>query len=718
MHCDEYVYTGTPDTLLYKLIDALCGTTGAGALVNEIFLARMGAAMQTIYFNELDYIFGKVSFLARSPAESYTYNPMVDQLTTDQWDEVRVKDSWYRARITDFFKACQLGGTPDGLRMAILAALAVDCDIYEVWRYEDNFGITANLGRAPVPARNEVVVRPHKSELAPEEMRLARDMLDKISPMESVITVNPEGLAVLGPVTVNAAASDSEYYEVQKLVTATPVLNQLPPPEMLPIDLLPSETWLYDAKKNPTLAPYAAFNISAEYGYYYLMGGGSRSPIDSVTYGTIEKVLPTAVTVYEVSGSQVSLTFSDAVSSLLTERMQDFIDDLGTLNISPGSLAFPTLNPGPSHSYFRDNLDPVNFNYVGVPWSSPIYPLATSITATTNTLVSMIHNTPGMFVLVGTSEGAIVTSNVYDQLRSGVLADRRKDFLAGITFANPRRQGGHAFPGGTDPGGHGAYPSQLINSAANWWDFAAPNDPVAATGDDPEVGAWEQTWFNNLLTSYTGTPTPALLGTAPPDNTMTILNTIRRFYLALPGGIYGGYKPIAGDARPAYQVALDYIASFAGVPAALATNDPMSTYRGENNFAVFDTTGQYTSPTPYEKADSPDNFPGGKYGVHPTYAPALNPDGSNYIFAYASQAAYVTVKSAQVQAIGGLATPDTYQLPISAQSSSAQVFTPDQAIAYFPPAKDSTVSTSLTRRRNSNQVTTEVRDPVNFVRSS
>ena len=97
-HFDDAVYTGTAKTLLYHFVDALCGTTGAGALLNEVFLARASAALETIYFNDLDYIFGRVKFLSRSSAESYTYTPMRDQLTADQWSEVFVKDAWYRNR--------------------------------------------------------------------------------------------------------------------------------------------------------------------------------------------------------------------------------------------------------------------------------------------------------------------------------------------------------------------------------------------------------------------------------------------------------------------------------------------------------------------------------------------------------------------------------------------------------------------------------------------
>lgn len=433
MHFDEYAYTGDNTTILYKLVDALCGTGGAGALINEIFLARMSAALETIYYNELDYIFGKVSFLARSPAESYPYNPLTDMLTSDQWDEVRVKDAWYRARVRDFFVACGLGGTPDGLRMCVIAAVAVDADLYEVWRYEDNFGITADLGRSPHTARNEVVIKPHKASLSAEELRLLRDMLDKIAPLEVIVTIDLNGLAVMSPVPVAAAAADSTYFEVQKMVTATPMLDQLPAPELLPIDLLPTEQWLYLAKNTPTLAPYTAFNISAEYGYYYLVGGGKRSPIDSVTYGTLQP------------------------------------------------------------------------------------------------------------------DGSVKT---------------------------------------------------------------------------------------------------------------------------------------------------------------------------EPNYQVFNTTGQYTPKIPYDRADSPDNYPGGRFGIHPDSSPALNPDSSHYHFQFASQIEYITKKTLEVLGLGGVADEDGYCLPIQAPSSTALVFWPSYAISYFSPTQDSTVSTSLTRRRGNTATSTpEVRDMINFVRS-
>ena len=427
-HFDESVYTATKDTVLYQFVDALCGTTGAGALVNEIFMARANQALDTIYFNELDFIFGRIHFLSRSPAESYPYTPMIDLLTSDQWKEVQQKDRWYRERIKDFFAACNLGGTPEGIRRCVHAAIGVDCDIHEVWRYQDNFGLGGLLGRAPVTTRSEVVITPHdKDSLLPEETRLLRDMLSKIVPVETVVTISLKGLAMSVPIPVAAASADSSYYEVQKMVTPTSIMEQLPPPELLPIDLLTTEQWMYS--KDPTLAPYAAFNISSEYGYHYLTGN-SRSPIDTVTYGTLQ--------------------------------------------------------------------------------------------------------------------------------------------------------------------------------------------------DD-------------------GVVTP------------------------------------------------------------------------EENFVIYESDDQYTEWMTYEKADSPDNFPGGKYGLTPYAAPALNPDRTPYRFPWSSQVNYVTQRIVEILGLGGVANQDRYRLPIQQPQQAKKEFFPEHAIASTAPAKESTISKSITRRRYRPAIM-EARNPSVFVR--
>jgi hypothetical protein len=328
-HFDENVYNafvGTSDTntVLFKFIDALCGDAGAGSLKKEVFLQRLSSSLDSIYGSDLDYIFGNVRFLSRASSEAYTYNPMSASLTSEEWDEVYAKDAQYRSRVREYFTACGLAGTADGIRHAVHAAISSDCQVMESWRYIDNFGISSPLGRSDgssyaatelstghqmfyttkaeadafvvgktgwrvqqVRPRSEVTIVPHKTDLTPRENRLLLDMLAKINTVDTVVTINPNGLSVHAPVRVRAIAADSTYYQVEKMVTGTPILEELPAPELLAIDLDPSENWLNP--RSPELAPYAQFNITQEYGYTYLVSGGNRSPIDQVDYGILQE---------------------------------------------------------------------------------------------------------------------------------------------------------------------------------------------------------------------------------------------------------------------------------------------------------------------------------------------------------------------------------------------------------------------------------------------
>jgi len=106
------------------------------------------------------------------------------------------------------------------------------------------------------------------------------------------------------------------------------------------------------------------------------------------------------------------------------------------------------------------------------------------------------------------------------------------------------------------------------------------------------------------------------------------------------------------------------------------TADPLTrTLEGEhlvqNSFDI--RFGPWTN---FDLADSPDNFPGGKYGQSPLVAPALNQDGTPYEFRYASQAAYVAEQTAIVVAAGGEAGSTAYRVRLAQASVSAQVSDP------------------------------------------
>lgn len=139
--------------------------------------------------------------------------------------------------------------------------------------------------------------------------------------------------------------------------------------------------------------------------------------------------------------------------------------------------------------------------------------------------------------------------------------------------------------------------------------------------------------------------------------------------------------------------------------------------RPEANFEIYESANYYTNWVAYEKADAPDNYPGGKFGTHPLRSPAKNPDGTAYVFPYASQAAYVAQRKAEVLALGGVATDDYYRLPITTGPQTRRPYLPEYAIAYSAPAKESQISASITRRRGL-AVVNEPLSPDVFIRNT
>ena len=119
---------------------------------------------------------------------------------------------------------------------------------------------------------------------------------------------------------------------------------------------------------------------------------------------------------------------------------------------------------------------------------------------------------------------------------------------------------------------------------------------------------------------------------------------------------------------------------------------PAGSVTPERNYEQFEVIEQYTGWMEYERADSPDNYPGGKFGISPYSAPAKNPDGTTYQFPYTSQQDYVDQTKAEVIEQGGQADDTRYRLPIVAKSTTKKTYTPDLAVAWTPPVKDTTVT--------------------------
>jgi hypothetical protein len=753
---DEHVYFADPTTVLYKYVDAMVGTTGAGDLLNQLFMATLGTALETIYFNDLDFIFGNMNFLARSTAESYAANPHSALLTSDDWDQIRIADAWYRARVKDFFVACGLGGTPEGVRECIQSAIAVDCDLFEVWRYEDNFGLGVNLGRAPFSARNEIVIRPHKATLSPVEARLCRDMLNRLVPIETLVTVSLNGLAVAAPIPIANAASDSTYFEVQKVVTGTPLISQLPPPEFLPIDLLPTEQWLFPTKEerdlnisHSALAPYAAFNITQEYGYYYLVGGGKRSPIDSVTYGCAD--VDTEILTLRGWLCYNEVTTEDTCLTLNTDTGQSEWQPIRGVYVYPGrhkvikmeNLSHSSVTTH-DHRWPVTSCEDVDWGWrttetltpktricaaapvvapIEPKWSDALVELVAwfwteghirpheSVTLTQSQVANpenvariraaivqtfgpegplymrsrpswredinergIVHfrlNKKAGVVLLSHAPNKIVSTEFLSQLtraqlelfiQTSIDADGTRRGNGSVTLRQRDRARLDAFQIACALAGKAG---TVVLDNEDMWRMCITKSPWRGPADKSKYMQW--------LTI---------------DEPVWCVSTANQTWFARRNGtVYATGNTLRDD----------------------------GTVKTESNYEVYSTSATYTDWKTYDKCDSPDNYPGGKFGKHPDYAPAIGPDSGAYDFPFPSQAAYVEDYMTQVLGMGGIADESHYKLPIQKPTQAKQVFWPSNAVAYFPPARASTISKSITRQRG--RPLGEGRDPGIFVRS-
>lgn len=125
-------------------------------------------------------------------------------------------------------------------------------------------------------------------------------------------------------------------------------------------------------------------------------------------------------------------------------------------------------------------------------------------------LTGLINALPAgrKFAMVGMSQGAIVISRVYDQIVSGSLSSRNADFVAGITFGNPRRKAGHSIPNGDSPGGtdsRGVLADDLMTSVdSRWWDFVNTGDMAADIRFNTEAGKSSERIFQLMWGNYWG----------------------------------------------------------------------------------------------------------------------------------------------------------------------------------------------------------------------
>ncbi len=234
----------------------------------------------------------------------------------------------------------------------------------------------------------------------------------------------------------------------------------------------------------------------------------------------------------------------------------------------------PTADP--SSGWFNFYIGPNSphadlFNYQVIAYPGTIVQMQLSVDIAEAHIRTVLAETPGKFALIGTSQGGIVCSNIYDALRTGDLQDRRADFVGAFMYGNPRRQRDLVFPGCPNPmpGSGGLDLRRLLTDCEGfWWEFARPGDLICiATDDDMLLG---DICFNFVLHDYTGCGSLFELFFHPQalnviGGVLKIVNTIWLGMQGIGGHSYSdSWLPLApDDTRGAVTIAVDRLIELA-----------------------------------------------------------------------------------------------------------------------------------------------------------
>lgn len=282
-HLDDYVYDKTESSHIRHLIEALCGECGMGELLNESVKAWLNSGVDTAWLTFVDRLLEQIYGLPRIWSETVKYDPAAAIVTTDEMSEILIKEAWYKARFVDLMRAFNCGGTVKGFKYAVHAMTYDDCDIYETWRYKHK---NDGVGRLGYTMYNEVVIAPYNTDYTPKQGELLLRILDRIKPADTVVTLEPKGLAQYKEYKARNIAASSTYFEVVKHIRNSVDTNKLPSTEEIYGDVMPygySELPSLDVGKQVE-ARNAVNNHVQENFEYYVHDKSSMAGIESVEY--------------------------------------------------------------------------------------------------------------------------------------------------------------------------------------------------------------------------------------------------------------------------------------------------------------------------------------------------------------------------------------------------------------------------------------------------
>jgi hypothetical protein len=611
-HFSESYWKLDADSIVYKILDALCRDAGAGNNKKALFISRLQTSLDSTYFQDLDsFYFGVLGF-PRHLSESYNFNPSSNALTIDQWIEVQVKDAKYRARCLDLMSALNHGGSPFGIRMACKAVLAADCDIFELWKYIDSpayrSGLNGNGGG--------IASTPHATTFNLTSgfslnVKIRCDLLSTGAVQVLFSKWNPTGNQRSWAFRINATG----FPEIVSSNDGTTVVTTTAT-AALPTTLQGQDFWV-SASFNPT-------NGSNRIGIFrYSLDGTTFTTLGSTVSSTITSIFTSTSIVAAAAQADAALPFNGWIY-----RVNLYSD-----------VAWTTL------------VDSVNFtsNSSG----------ATSFTDTSGfvwTIVAPATMIPNYaFGRTGTNLRTEVlitphrTITRQERRNLELVLDRLKPREAVLTIATGLQVN---LPVGL----------QFVSADSSYFETN-----IKVTGASGISNAASSNFFSQATSSA-------------PSSDQTI-------YYLQDGVQTPARTPAFATGQESYEnydFSSENISTIDSIDYESVTDitaDPLTrTIEGEHLVQnAYDIRfGPWTN---FDLADSPDNFPGGKYGQSPLVAPPLNQDGSTYHFRYVSQAAYVAEQTAIILAAGGEANSTQYRVQLAQASVSAKVSDPFDSLS-------------------------------------
>lgn len=610
-HFSEAYWKLDSDSIVFKILDALCGDSGAGNNKKSLFISRLQSSLDSTYFQDLDQFYFGVLGFPRHLSESYDFNPYSNALTTQQWIEIQLKDAKYRSRCLDLMAAFNHGASPFGIRMGCKSVLGVDCDVFEIWKYLDAYGYQSGLnleggGTASTPDT------------------AALDVVGDLDIRADVRLFDYTSGAIQTLIGKWNTTGDQRSYRLYVSATG-----------FLVFEWSTSGASGTVLTKTSTIAiPIVDRNRISFRATIDVDNGAAGNTVTFYTSTTGVNGTWTTLGSAVVTGGTTSI-FSGSADLIVGAQQGGAEPAFGIIcaaqvrnGIAGSIVAAPDFTTHPSGlTSFIDGA---------------------SLTWTINLPAIMVSD-----YAVGRT-GSNLRTEVLVTPHKVITRQERRNLMLVLNRIKPR-EAVLTIANGLEV--NVAVGLNLVSADSSYFETN-----ILVTGASGISNAGRNNYYSQVTASDSSTDQSIFYLS---DGVQTAAQT-----LAFTRGqeSYENYDFSSESISTIDSIEYSSISNIT-LPPASRTIEGRHLVQSSHDIRF----GPWTN---FDLADSPDNFPGGKYGQSPLTPPALNQDGTPYQFRYASQAAYVAEQTGIIVAAGGEANTTQYRLRLAQASVSAAVSDP------------------------------------------